>query len=124
MIPPPIRRLTSVEHLCEPIDCLPLHVGKHRRVDVHRHRDRLVTETLLYDLRRDAGREESGCVRVSKLTLCFWIGLYPKPFFEFLEQPVNYIVAKVDPDYAAALAAAEALPESQIDSGVLAGGGD
>ena len=32
--------------------------------------------------------------------VCFWIGLYPKPFFEILEKPVDYVVAKVDPDYA------------------------
>ena len=33
--------------------------------------------------------------------LCFWIGLYPKPFFAVLEKPVDYIVRKVDADYAA-----------------------
>jgi NADH-quinone oxidoreductase subunit M len=44
------------------------------------------------------------------IVLCFWIGLYPKPFFRFLEQPVNYIVAKVDESYAAELAAAGKLP--------------
>jgi NADH-quinone oxidoreductase subunit M len=37
--------------------------------------------------------------------LCFWIGLYPRPFFRVLEKPVNYVVAKVDPTYATALAA-------------------
>jgi len=26
------------------------------------------------------------------VVLCFWIGLYPKPFFEILDKPVNYIV--------------------------------
>jgi len=29
----------------------------------------------------------------------FWIGIYPKPFFEILDQPVQYIVQKVDPTY-------------------------
>jgi NADH-quinone oxidoreductase subunit M len=29
----------------------------------------------------------------------FWIGLYPKPFFEILEQPVNQLVVKIRPDY-------------------------
>jgi len=29
----------------------------------------------------------------------FWIGLYPKPFFEILEQPVNQLVQTVRPDY-------------------------
>jgi NADH-quinone oxidoreductase subunit M len=38
--------------------------------------------------------------------LCFWIGLYPKPFLAVLEKPVNYVVAKVDPQYSAASAAA------------------
>ena len=31
------------------------------------------------------------------VVLCFWIGLYPKPFFDVLQKPVDYIVAKVDP---------------------------
>jgi NADH-quinone oxidoreductase subunit M len=29
----------------------------------------------------------------------FWIGLYPKPFFQILEQPVNQIVQTVRPGY-------------------------
>jgi NADH-quinone oxidoreductase subunit M len=29
----------------------------------------------------------------------FWIGLYPKPFFNVLEKPVNAIVAQVNPNY-------------------------
>ncbi len=33
------------------------------------------------------------------VVLCFWIGLYPKPFFEILDKPVNYLVERVDPDY-------------------------
>jgi NADH-quinone oxidoreductase subunit M len=28
-----------------------------------------------------------------------WIGVYPKPFLEILDRPVNYVVAQVDPDY-------------------------
>jgi len=28
--------------------------------------------------------------------LCFWIGLYPKPVFDVLDQPVRYVVAKVE----------------------------
>jgi NADH-quinone oxidoreductase subunit M len=43
------------------------------------------------------------------VVLCFWIGLYPKPFFAVLEKPVDYIVRKVDADYAANVAA---LPET------------
>ena len=36
------------------------------------------------------------------VVLCFWIGLYPRPLFQVLEKPVDYLVAKVDPGYAAA----------------------
>ena len=32
---------------------------------------------------------------VPLLVMAFWIGLYPKPFFQILEQPVNQIVANV-----------------------------
>ncbi len=38
------------------------------------------------------------------VVLCFWIGLYPRPFFDILKKPVDYIVAKVDPAYKPALA--------------------
>jgi NADH:ubiquinone oxidoreductase subunit 4 (subunit M) len=38
------------------------------------------------------------------VVMCFWIGLYPKPFFEIIEKPVEYIVQKVDPEYAAMVA--------------------
>jgi NADH-quinone oxidoreductase subunit M len=31
--------------------------------------------------------------------LAFWIGLYPKPFFQILEQPVNQLVRTVRPGY-------------------------
>ena len=49
-----------------------------------------------------------------------WIGVYPKPFFEVLQQPVNQIVQRVRPDYFApgrnaggsALAAQPPLPQS------------
>ena len=32
---------------------------------------------------------------VPLLIMAFWIGLYPKPFFQILEQPVNQIVQDV-----------------------------
>jgi len=32
---------------------------------------------------------------VPLLIMAFWIGLYPKPFFQILEQPVNHLVATV-----------------------------
>jgi NADH-quinone oxidoreductase subunit M len=36
---------------------------------------------------------------VPLLVMAFWIGLYPKPFFQILEQPVNHTIAIVRPDY-------------------------
>jgi NADH-quinone oxidoreductase subunit M len=36
---------------------------------------------------------------VPLLIMAFWIGLYPKPFFQILEQPVNHTIAIVRPDY-------------------------
>ncbi len=32
--------------------------------------------------------------------LCFWIGLYPRPFFRILENSVEHVLAKVDPSLA------------------------
>jgi NADH-quinone oxidoreductase subunit M len=42
--------------------------------------------------------------------LCFWIGLYPRPFFRVLEKPVSYVVAKVDPSLATAVASSPSTP--------------
>jgi NADH-quinone oxidoreductase subunit M len=33
------------------------------------------------------------------IVLCFWIGLYPKPFFRILEPSIRRVVEVVDPDY-------------------------
>ena len=33
------------------------------------------------------------------VVMCFWIGLYPKPFFDILEKPVAQIVERVRPGY-------------------------
>jgi NADH-quinone oxidoreductase subunit M len=33
------------------------------------------------------------------VAIAFWIGLYPKPFFQILSTPVNNLVATVRPDY-------------------------
>jgi NADH-quinone oxidoreductase subunit M len=52
---------------------------------------------------------------VPLVLLCFWIGLYPKPFFEILDKPVAYIVERVDPAATAAIGRRE---------GVGAGGGE
>ena len=43
----------------------------------------------------------------------FWIGLYPKPFFDVLDKPVNAIVERVNPDFfKRPQAASAALPPS------------
>ena len=40
-----------------------------------------------------------------------WIGIYPKPFFDILKQPVTEIVQRVRPDYfGPSLASAPLLP--------------
>ena len=36
---------------------------------------------------------------VPLIIMAFWIGLYPKPFFQILERPVNQLVQTVRPDY-------------------------
>ena len=33
------------------------------------------------------------------IALCFWIGIYPKPFFRYLDVPVKQIVERVNKDY-------------------------
>jgi NADH-quinone oxidoreductase subunit M len=45
---------------------------------------------------------------VPLIVMAFWIGLYPKPFFQILEQPVNHTVAMVRPDYPQGTATATA----------------
>src|SRR5262252_8736311 len=36
---------------------------------------------------------------VPLIIMAFWIGLYPKPFFQILDQPVNHTIAVVRPGY-------------------------
>jgi NADH:ubiquinone oxidoreductase subunit 4 (subunit M) len=33
------------------------------------------------------------------MILALWIGVYPKPFLEYIQQPVNTLVRQVRPDY-------------------------
>jgi NADH-quinone oxidoreductase subunit M len=57
------------------------------------------------------------------VVLCFWIGLYPKPFFEILDQPVRYVVEKVGPEYAPGLqppGAEEEAEEERVAAGLAA----
>jgi NADH-quinone oxidoreductase subunit M len=56
------------------------------------------------------------------LIMAFWIGLYPKPFFQILEQPVNQIVQTVRPGYPGTSRAVNAsvkpgdqLPSADVD---------
>ena len=47
---------------------------------------------------KDVNRRELGMM-VALVVLMVWIGIYPKPLFEFIEKPVDYVVRKVDPGY-------------------------
>lgn len=38
-------------------------------------------------------------VFVPLIAWAFWIGVYPKPYFDILEKPVQQIVERVRPDY-------------------------
>ncbi|MBI4462325.1 MAG: Fe-S-binding domain-containing protein, partial [Acidobacteria bacterium] len=44
---------------------------------------------------------------------CFWIGIYPKPYFEVLEKPVALLVQRVEPQ-PAALPVAVTLPAAVV----------
>jgi NADH-quinone oxidoreductase subunit M len=50
---------------------------------------------------------------VPLLIMAFWIGLYPKPFFQILEQPVNQIVQSVRNPQAGGAANAALLPGTE-----------
>jgi NADH-quinone oxidoreductase subunit M len=59
---------------------------------------------------------------VPLIIMAFWIGLYPKPFFQILEQPVNHIVAAVNgetpkPESTASIAAGAAAPSECAECG-------
>jgi NADH-quinone oxidoreductase subunit M len=49
---------------------------------------------------------------VPLLIMAFWIGLYPKPFFQILEQPVNQIVQNIHAPRAGAAVDAETQHEA------------
>jgi NADH-quinone oxidoreductase subunit M len=55
------------------------------------------------------GREWAYMVPLMILSL--WIGVYPKPFLEYIQQPVNAIVRQIRPEYRIPGAAAPAQPE-------------
>jgi NADH-quinone oxidoreductase subunit M len=56
---------------------------------------------------------------VPLLILAFWIGLYPKPFFQILEQPVNHTIAIVRPDYPQPAVNAAAQPAALVAPAAL-----
>jgi NADH-quinone oxidoreductase subunit M len=53
--------------------------------------------------------------------MAFWIGLYPKPFFEILEQPVNQLVQNVRPGYPIAPTQRQASNDRGRDARATAG---
>jgi NADH-quinone oxidoreductase subunit M len=55
--------------------------------------DNPANKTLL-----DVNRRELG-LATALVVVMVWIGIYPKPLFDVLEEPVNYVVQKVDPGY-------------------------
>jgi NADH-quinone oxidoreductase subunit M len=62
-----------------------------------------------------SGREMFYLVPI--VVLCFWIGIYPKPFFDVLEKPVEYVVSKIEmaEDGAMADRRSDAKPEAVAD---------
>jgi NADH-quinone oxidoreductase subunit M len=56
------------------------------------------------------------------VVLCFVIGLVPGPFFRVIEQPVNYLVARLDPALGTEAVAAAPMPAG-VATGVPAGSG-
>jgi NADH-quinone oxidoreductase subunit M len=64
---------------------------------------------------KDANLREQWTL-IPLIVLCFWIGLYPKPFFRIIEPAVTRIVQTVDAGYLKAPAApAPAAPASEPD---------
>jgi NADH-quinone oxidoreductase subunit M len=47
---------------------------------------------------KDLNRRELA-LGVALVACMVWIGVYPKPIFDLLDKPVEYVVRKVDPNY-------------------------
>jgi len=47
---------------------------------------------------RDLTRRELA-LGVALVAVMVWIGIYPKPIFDLIDKPVDYVVRKVDPGY-------------------------
>jgi NADH-quinone oxidoreductase subunit M len=56
-----------------------------------------ITNPKNEELRDLKGREWAYMVPLMILSL--WIGVYPKPFLAYIQQPVNALVKQVRPDY-------------------------
>jgi len=48
---------------------------------------------------------------VPLMILALWIGVYPKPFLAYIQQPVNAVVKQVRPDYVIPGTTAPSQPE-------------
>jgi NADH-quinone oxidoreductase subunit M len=60
-------------------------------------------------------------VLVPLVVLAFWIGIYPKPFFNYIEKPVQRIVRQVNPTfYQSAGSSSSASPAAYTSSAALA----
>jgi len=64
---------------------------------------------------------------VPLIVWAFWIGLYPKPFFNVLEKPVNNLVERLNPNFFKAPQSATvtpaASPQAPAEVSVSATGG-
>ena len=60
----------------------------------------------------DLSRRELATL-VPLVVLCFWIGLYPKPFLEFLEKPMTALAHKIQPQKFALIEAPGGQPAPQ-----------
>jgi NADH-quinone oxidoreductase subunit M len=58
---------------------------------------------------------------VPLVALCFWIGVYPKPFLDFLHQPAARVAALVQPAKFAPGTALAASPSAATPAGGVAG---
>jgi NADH-quinone oxidoreductase subunit M len=57
---------------------------------------------------------------VPLVVMCFWIGLYPKPFLEFLHKPMGRLAAQIQPQKFGADAVAHAAAQAPPPSGTAA----
>jgi NADH-quinone oxidoreductase subunit M len=58
------------------------------------------------------------CTLVPLVVMCFWIGLYPKPFLEYLHKPMGRLAAQIQPRKfgTEAVAHAATKPSHEVES--------